>query len=207
MFDPKAELFFEDPGNDHKPPSKFGVLYLLRRDIYRCLGRDSISGELTKYQTLWPGAMAILAGIDLLAKFYRGTDAIGKVGNRFKAFIREYFKPIPKQDEEIIYQLRNALLHSFGLYSYKENREEETKEEFKFMVSITRAPLIQRVTPDMYHINLLALHERFEDSVKRYATDLNKKPELQEKFFRMFDYYGSIWIGSPAAMVETFENS
>lgn len=80
--DPTDEaLFFENPKLYRSPPGEFGILYLLRRDIDQC-----IAGSI-----LWPGAMAIMAGIDLLAKFAAGDDAVGQVGNRFRDFLGQYF--------------------------------------------------------------------------------------------------------------------
>ena len=58
------ELFFEDPLAPPRPrPTFYGVLYLLRRDIITCFNNVAE----------WPGIMAILAGIDLLGKFYVGS--------------------------------------------------------------------------------------------------------------------------------------
>ena len=101
-------LFFQDPTTEPGTPGKLGVLYLLRRDIRECVTIEK--------KILWPATMAILAGIDLLGKFYAGEDG-GGVGLRFRSFVDKYFQPISDDDAETIYQLRNALLHSFGLYS------------------------------------------------------------------------------------------
>jgi len=61
---PDETLFFEDPTVNRSPPGDYGILYLLRRDITRCMDNS----------ILWPAAMAIMAGIDLLAKFETGDD-------------------------------------------------------------------------------------------------------------------------------------
>ena len=80
-------------------------------------GINPDTGEDVSYRALWPGAMAMLAGIDLLAKFFAGCDRPGKVGERFLLFIEQFFVGMHSTDREVIYQLRNSLLHSFGLYS------------------------------------------------------------------------------------------
>ena len=74
-------VFFEDPAAYCQPPGEFEVIYLLRRDIKSCM-----DGRI-----LWPGAMAIMAGVDLLGKFLAGDDKVGGVGNRFRAFVERYF--------------------------------------------------------------------------------------------------------------------
>ena len=43
MFDPNADIFFESPNIRREPPGKYGVLHLLRRDIFLCLGWDPIT--------------------------------------------------------------------------------------------------------------------------------------------------------------------
>ena len=108
MFSTDADLFFLSPLTGLTTPNDFGVLYLLRRDINLCMGGSC--------QALWPAAMGMLAGVDLLAKFLEGSDATGKVRDRFRSFVGRFFGLNPT-DQEVLYQLRNALLHSFGLYS------------------------------------------------------------------------------------------
>ena len=123
MNQPDETLFFEDPTVNRSPPGDYGILYLLRRDITRCMD----------YSILWPAAMAIMAGIDLLAKFETGDDSLGRVAGRFKAFIKQYFA-INTSDAETIYQLRNSLLHSFGLYDPRTGR--------RFQVDASRGSLL-----------------------------------------------------------------
>ncbi|RJP69535.1 MAG: hypothetical protein C4532_10875 [Candidatus Abyssobacteria bacterium SURF_17] len=190
MFDSKADLFFEDPRHHRSPPGNYGVLHLLRRDIYRCFDWNlSEKAEQKRDPILWPGGMAILAGIDLLAKFHEGDDAIGCVGQRFRDFVGRYFQPLCAKDEETIYQLRNSLLHSFGLYS----RTKTT--EYRFVLSASREQLVQQISVGNYQVDLVTLFERFEGSVQRYGVDLNADAELQTNFCRMFSKYGSIRIG------------
>lgn len=185
MFSTAADLFFKDPlappGN---PPVVHGVLYLLRRDIRACLGVDN-----PRCRTLWPGAMGILAGVDLLAKFYAGDDSVGSVGERFRDFVKEFFKPLSGGGEDVIYQLRNALLHSFGLYSKKGART------YRFVLTDEggRRLILQKKT-DEYSIDLLALHRRFELAVKRYGVRVDKDPKLQKHFGNLFPNYGSVKV-------------
>jgi len=189
MFDPKADLFFENPKIKRASPADYGVLHLLRRDICLCLGWDPVTQSNTSHRTLWPGGMAILAGIDLVAKFLKGDDSVGQVGQRFREYITNYFQPISSGDEETIYQLRNALLHSFGLYSQTKTRT------YRFVLSANHSPLVQLVSPDIFQVDLRTLHEKFEDSLRKYETDLNVDTTLQNNFLKMFGNYGIIHIG------------
>ena len=188
MFDPKADVFFESPKCNRTPPGDYGVLHLLRRDICYCLGWDPTTNAKTSHPTLWPGGMAILAGIDLLAKFFKGDDAGGQVGHRFRDFVTKYFQPITSGDEETIYQLRNALLHSFGLYSRAKHGP------YHFVLSVNRAPLVQSFGKDIYQIDLVTLHQAFENALGKFVADLNTDATLQTNFLKMFPNYGSIHI-------------
>jgi len=189
MFSSEADIFFRKASERPIIPGTFGVLYLLRRDTLQCLGFDPNTGARNKEPVLWPGGMAILAGIDLTAKFFKGDDNIGGVGQRFKDFIEQNFQHISAGDKETIYQLRNSLLHSFGLYS-------KTKTQtYHFILTANNSPLVQQTGSDEYKIDLLSLHQQFENAIEKYATDLNTDSTLQSKFSLMFPNYGSIHIG------------
>jgi hypothetical protein len=186
-------LFFEDPSVYHKPPRRYGVLYLLRRDIRTCLDIGPDAGARTHCKALWPGAMAIMAGIDLLAKFLAGNDDRRKSTWRFKGFIEEYFKSISPDDAETIYQLRNALLHSFGLYSeYKD-------KVYKFVLTAGRGPLVQEQADDKYWIDILTLYDRFEMAIEGYHAALRGDQALQRNFDAMFPKYGTTYISNPGS--------
>jgi hypothetical protein len=188
------DLFFEDPANVPSSSRAYGVLYLLRRDIRICLGIDPSTGSSIEYQAIWPGAMAIMAGIDVLGKFLAGSDRIGKSGRRFRGFVKEYFQPISPDDAKTIYQLRNAVLHSFGLYSKPGNRI------YRFVLTAEHGPLVQNRESDSYWVDVLALHNKFEIAVAGYEADLRTDKNLQNRFSAMFPKYGRTHIARRAAI-------
>ena len=147
-------------------------------------------------QTIWTGVMGIMAGFDLLAKYYSGGDKHNESGERFVCFIKKY---VSINQSEIIYQLRNSLLHSFGLYSYKIIKDKQTKAEttIEWHFTLATNPNSQLVvieSKDHYRIDVLELHRLFERSV-----DLFKKeyPTLNSysKFKHFSDLYGWTKIG------------
>ena len=177
---PNIEFFFEDPSTPPRPrPTNYGVLYLLRRDIITCFDN---SAEC-------PGIMALLAGIDLLGKFYTGNDdpGRGRVGERFITFL-QYFGNISEREKEVIYQLRNSLLHSFGLYS-----EDKNGNIYKFTLGKNFHAFIKQVG-DRYYIDVLKLREYFNLSIENYYKDLKDNIDLQLKFEKMFPRYGAIYM-------------
>jgi hypothetical protein len=136
--------------------------------------------------------MAILAGIDLLGKFYAGTDGPG-VGPRFRNFVKRYFQPITPEDGETIYQLRNALLHSFGLYS-----KTSTGVTYHFFLVLppVGSSLVKRARDsDKYLISIRALYDKFEEAVGRFHEEVQADERLQANFSNMFPLYGTIGIG------------
>jgi hypothetical protein len=107
MTNDDLDLFFKSPDSDHPPSMTVSVLYLLRRDIDRCMMRNECT---------WLATMGVFAGIDLLAKFFAGSDQGGGVTERYLAFLREYLD-LTQDNAQVIYQLRNCMMHSFALTS------------------------------------------------------------------------------------------
>ena len=186
MFSKEADVFFELPTQNRTPLGIFGVLYLLRRDIFTCLGIDSDTS--ISHKALWPGAMGIFAGIDLMAKFWKGNDQSGQVGQRFKDFINTYFMLSSQEDAEAVYQLRNSLLHSFGLYSKGNGKV------YRFFLSACHAPLVHHIPPEVYQFDLLTLHGQFENAITLYQQKLETDMKLQENFMKMYPNYGALKI-------------
>lgn len=173
--DGAINLFFRNPEEEPVDLGTLGVLYLLRRDILRCLQNDGA--------ILFPALMLICAGIDLLAKFYAGNDD-GNVGQRYKDYTIKYFSGISTRDAEVLYQLRNALLHSFGLYS-----RDRQGNEYNFRIG----PATQLVAlhNGSYYVSIQLLFLEFEHSIARYRNDLASDSTLRTKFQRMFPWYGT----------------
>ena len=147
---------------------------------------------------LFPGAMAIMAGIDLLAKCWSGDDTVGKTGSRFKGFLKEYFGldvAFASEHGESIYQLRNALLHNFGLSS-----RSGSGREYKFVVTEDQMDLIWIVhrNPPVWHvwIDLRVLRQRFEDAIELNRRDLGCDADLRKMPVPMLKRYGIIRVGA-----------
>lgn len=134
------ELFFEDPT---KPPylageawtdprnaarigRKFGTLYHLRRNIDHCFGDLSPGSEVP---APWPGALCIMAGIDLLSILFAGEANNKRVSGdhpqkwkysnegRFTEYVKRFFQESEQQHADKLWILRNTLMHCFGVYS------------------------------------------------------------------------------------------
>ena len=133
--------------------------------------------------------MGIFAGIDLLAKFLAGEDDFRHCGRRFKSFVKKYFHlRDPDEESEVLWQLRNSMLHSFGPYS----------TQYRFVIVAGAGgpyPLFKPLAPAGYEVELITLHTMFEKAIEAYRQDVAKNSELQGKFMTIFPNYGPTSIG------------
>lgn len=183
----KIDLFFKNPNDFNTHAGIHSTLYLLRRDTSLCLGYDPNNNQKLNFEALFPGTMAILAGIDLLAKFcYGDSTKRGEVGKRFRDYIRDY---LDNYFAEELYQLRNALLHSFGLYSKANNGK-----VYNFVLTRGLDRLVKKETEITYLVDINILWKMFEESINKYLKDLRSDETLQRTFLDMFVKYGVIGI-------------
>lgn len=81
----KLGLFFKEPTIKPVQGQAQGTLYLLRREIQDCLiGKVLAEGQVPEEASkdphrIFATVMVIAAGVDLLAKFYAGSDDVGGV--------------------------------------------------------------------------------------------------------------------------------
>lgn len=202
----ELDWFFRSPRKAPQNGEKFSQLYLLRRDIDTCFGTDPNTGlpfnpidKKTKkkiyLKAIWPGTMAILAGIDLLGKFLAGSDkSCGKgkdsVKGRFKEFVKRYIG-IADFEASLLYQLRNSLLHSFGLYSEIVDKKGNVKATYNFIPSQGLHTFIQNLRDDFYQVDVNILREKFNDAINKYEIELRDNSrrdfkELNKNFSKMY---------------------
>ena len=195
MPNPDIPVFFRDPRSAPATPGNFSQLYLLRRDIDTCFGIDPNTGNLVSSwpKSIWPGVMAILAGVDLLGKFLAGNDAPGQVGTRFTTFLIRYFG-LSAGDAETIYQLRNSLLHSFGLYSQLIGGT-----VYQFTLTGGQPQMITPTSSTEFTVDIDKLRRQFEDAVQAYFSDLQSisnsdQATLEANFSAMFGRHRLVGI-------------
>jgi hypothetical protein len=127
----KINKFFRDP----KPGEGFennevytgeSSLFILRRDAKICLSENGSCHE----QAIWPAAMTIFAGIDLLGQCY----GIGNNKNdKFTSFCMEFLESndgdkVNQDQANALYNLRCAFMHNYSLYN--QSLSGKTKYEF-----------------------------------------------------------------------------
>lgn len=181
----RIALFVRNPNDFGGRQGLHSTLYLLRRDASLCFGYDPNNNQKIQFEALFPATMAILAGIDLVAKFIY-CDHPKEVGKRYTEYVARY---IDNSFQEELYQLRNALLHSFGLYS-----ETRTGKIYHFVLTRGLGKLIVQVSDKSYLIDIETLWKKFEVSVDVYHKELVASADLQQVFSEMFPKYGLVGI-------------
>lgn len=178
-------LFLKHPNDFRGQQGVHSTLYLLRRDASLCFGYDPNNNQRIQCEALFPATMAILAGIDLVAKFVF-RDAPNEVGKRYNEYISKY---LDNNFKEELYQLRNALLHSFGLYS-----ETRTGKVYHFVLTRGLGKLVVQVSEKSYRVDIEVLWKKFETSLEIYHKELLATADLQQIFSEMFPKYGLVGI-------------
>jgi len=181
----KIALFVRHPNNFEERAGLHSTLYLLRRDASLCFGYDPNNNQKIEFEALFPATMAILAGIDLVAKFIF-RDLASEVGERYRKYVSKY---IDNAFEEELYQLRNSLLHSFGLYS-----ETRSGKVYHFVLAKCLGQLIIQASDHLYLVDIEVLWQKFEASVGVYHDELLASADLQQIFSEMFPKYGAVGI-------------
>ncbi len=179
--------FFFDYDKNVENKICFSNLSLLRRDINTCFGKNPNDPSIKiEYIAIWPGTMGILGGIDLLAKFYCGDDSFENSRSRFIKYTEKF---IDSKYKEELYQLRNSLLHSFGLFSKGKN-----SKEYKFILTRSKGFLIKRKDlSNSYCVSVDNLHEKFEASITEFKKIYSSLESFQN-FESLFKKYGSTEI-------------
>jgi hypothetical protein len=135
--------------------------------------------------------MVIMAGIDLLAKFYAGSDQQTGVGQRIRRFCRDFiFSGDPSADEfsDVLYVgCRNPMLHSFTLHS--------TEYRISLACGLGRS-MVSPVTgrQNAFLVNVDGLFAGYIASIAAYRSALDGSEVLQRGFAALFPRYGGIAI-------------
>ena len=202
VFD-KIELFFKDPHSPNDVPGDFSSLYLLRKDAWKCYGCDPSNGTETT-PVLFPGAMTVFCGVDLLAKFYESDS--GSVGDRFKNYVRDFF-PSGRLSADVpthVYGLRNSLMHSFGMRDRKKKAAGDVCYGIKVDYCHKDDLVVELKSGEWFVVDLLLLHEEFEASIEEFKKHLHRNAILHQQFSEMWDRYGSIYFNG--VLLSTDEN-
>lgn len=180
--------FFFSSTND-KGIIPFSSLYLLQKHVEICFGLNNS----TFPKAIWPGAIALLCGIDMLSIYFSNSDKSSS--GVFTDFCNICMKT-SDEESNAIFMLRNALVHCYSLRAF----DDVTKRFFKFFVDFKEDEdwFVIFVTDSgddiEYRINLYNLYTKFELSVKNYYEKLSdpKNKSLRDNFKNARKRFGTI---------------
>lgn len=180
----QQDLFFRDPLRDPALPGTFGTLYLLRRDLNDM--RTAMPNS-----ALWPRAMAVMAGIDLLAKFFANSDAQNGVSRRFRDLLAKFItrdNNAASANNQALFQFRNSLLHSFGWYSVGPRNT-----VYRFRLTQSQQNWLVRQDPnnrENWMVNLTQLELDFERAISDYQAEVTAGTLQFPTGNNIFENYG-----------------
>jgi hypothetical protein len=199
------DFYFKEPPETLKKdetPFLISPLCQLRHDIDYCLGlaenkrdlllralkedTDKINELFEETPALYTATMGIFAGIDILAKLCAGNNREGESGKRFKGFTNHYFQ-LNEEQNVLLWEMRNALLHSFSLYFPHKGIEYNFEPIISGGDIITGVANIQD-TRYIYWLDVATLYGKFEDAINKYRDDISINRSLLHKFLKMIYY-------------------
>ena len=207
-------------------PTALSMLHLLRRDASQCFGYDPNTYDVrlnpaitASPKVLFPGVMTIFAGMDLVAKFFAGSELeqtpAGTApadqwkfasGPRLKKFAEQYICG-NAVDAETLYQLRCALDHSFSLWAQRRNNGmvysfvlADPDPAHPNTVLRTRVGTLGETEAIIY---VYELHKKFQESLLSfegaYYAQLDSTPGDLPIFQGLLDHYGFMGIAQASA--------
>lgn len=169
------------------------VLYHLRREMQFCFFSKIVDESVIQakdeapWQSIFPGILLIMCGIDLLGKFLEGDDSTrsGEIGRRFTKYLGDCFDGLSEDQIKLIYTVRNCLAHSFGLY-------DKDRQKPILIAPLSPTGEIVIITDKWHILHYKNLYIQFVGSLRNYRGELEGNPDLQKNFDRMFAHYAYI---------------
>jgi hypothetical protein len=174
---------------------EFGTLYLLRRELVETAFRvekivpESVFARRSIEKRLFATTMLTCAGIDLLGKFLAGHDfdddkkSKSRDGERFMNFCRRY---VSNAQSPKIWELRNSMMHCFGLYISAE------KEHRFTLTSDVNGSILKQIDRYEWEISASDLYWAFVEGIRKYENDVRNDNELEGHFAKMYLRYGAL---------------
>ncbi len=197
----QIDFFFAPPVPEQDGSSK-STLHLNRREAQDCFLGDfmaerDVANDPRDRRRVFATVMVIAAGIDLLGKFYAGSDKSrpGEVGDRIIEFAERFVftgQPSAHDFSEVLYYAcRNPMLHSFTLHN--------NRFKISLTTELSSGAIWRATAPDgstSYVVSVGGLYTAYIAAIGRYEVALKGDAALQKNFSAMFPTYGSIGVFS-----------
>lgn len=194
--DPIAETF-RSPDDEVPKEGTYSNLYLLRKHLQELYGPEDNTTFMEWKSTLL-ATLGIMAGFNLLSKLWCGK-LMRDDKTSFKKFMQEAMG-INHNDAEVLYKLRCALVHSYGLmdkrggqiYDFVLDNELFNLELIKPIPTENHEGLQAK----RYRISLLQLKKYFVMVVNKFRQLLEERtnPRLMSNFLEIYRETGVILL-------------
>jgi hypothetical protein len=134
------------------------------------------------------------SGIDLLAKFQAEQDDSRQVRTRFTAFTEQYLG-LPSDRAQILYCVRNALMHTFGLNNPKSKSQVMLLELWDEPESRCRVVVAEE---GVWVVCVAHLCPLFVRAIYDYEAEVRRGEGALTNFIEMFYRYATIGVHGPA---------
>lgn len=134
---------------------------------------DQLSSE--EFPVLY--SYILVSGIDYFSQLNSGQ--LSKKGNakRYKQFCEKYLE-LNGKEQEMLYQFRNAVTHTYGQYGMNE----KYGNEFRFIFDFELNTWVSQKSRVIHMINPEKLRKRFLYAIEKYEADIKSTPHLQKKY-------------------------
>ena len=192
------DVFFRDPQVD-PVDGWVSTLFLCRRELQDCLIGTVIEERLIlthdHHQRFFATAMVAFAGMELLAGFARpGKSGRGRM---FVEFATTYSRGTPAEvtnnQAEVLWNFRNALSHTFGLFHFGPNGETVPM----YLYDQDRSAPVVRERGRGWEICIDAFVELFLMTISRYREHLESDARMHAPFLEAFAKCGRLYVRGP----------
>lgn len=168
-WDEIIESFFDK----NQPKSPLGVILIELNELEQ--GRSQLAR-----------LMLLISLIDLLSQYCAGSLNPKGSAKRFVQFSSS-FLGLTKDDSELFYQVRNAVIHNQGAFAFNPSN----KKQYRFTYG-SEPNLFNRKGGSMFEVSVPRLEELTLGAVEAFRNHLEKQEEAREAFLRVYKQRGQL---------------
>ena len=127
----------------------------------------------------------VFSALDLLAQMHTGKSGYKRSAKKTVLFYRRYMQ-LNELSAELLYQVRNAVTHSFGTHS----QNSATKRQYRFIYDLTGEKLFEQKSTVVYRVNRAQLEHRFFEAIQSYKRELLNSTPARKRFFTVYRRIG-----------------
>lgn len=127
----------------------------------------------------------VFSALDLLAQMHTGKSGNKRSAKKNVLFYRRYMR-LNEFSAEVLYQVRNAVTHSFGTHS----QNSATKRQYRFIYDLTGEKLFEQKSAVVYRVNTEQLEHRFFEAIHHYKEELLHSSASRKRFFTVYRRIG-----------------